>query len=190
MEQPFTRLPPLVRALAQGLAPLLDKPFAFFGHSLGAFVAFELAQELRRQSSLQPARLLVSAASAPQSPRQNRPVHALPDEEFLSELRQLNGVPGKVLEDSELMQLMLPMLRADFAMFETYQYMPEPPLDCALSGFGGLQDRRVSREDIEAWREQTSGLFSLRMLPGDHFFLNTAQPLLLQQISQELRIGE
>ena len=190
MEPPFTRLPPLVRALARGLAPLLDKPFAFFGHSLGAFVAFELAQELRRQSSLQPARLLVSAASAPQSPRQNRPVHALPDEEFLSELRQLNGVPGKVLEDSELMQLMLPMLRADFATFETYQYMPEPPLDCALSGFGGSQDRRVSREDMEVWREQTSGPFSLRMLPGDHFFLNTAQPLLLQQISQELRIGE
>jgi len=190
MEPPFTRLPPLVRALAQGLAPLLDKPFAFFGHSLGAFVAFELARQLRSQSSLQPARLLVSAASAPQIPPKNRPVHALPEEEFLSELWQLNGIPGKVMGDPELMQFMLPMLRADFAIFETYQYMPEPPLDCALSGFCGLQDQRVSRADMEAWRDQTSGLFSLRALPGDHFFLNTAQPLLLQQLSQELRFGE
>ena len=190
MEPPFTRLPPLVRALAQGLTPLLDRPFAFFGHSLGALVAFELARQLRGQSGLRPARLLVSAAGAPQIPRRNRPVHALPEEEFLSELRQLNGVPAKVLEDWELMQLLLPMLRADFAIFETYQYMPEPPLDCALSGFCGLQDQKVSREDMEAWRGQTSGLFSLRVLPGDHFFLNTAQPLLLQRLYQELGIGE
>jgi medium-chain acyl-[acyl-carrier-protein] hydrolase len=167
----------------------MDKPFAFFGHSLGAFVAFELARQLRRQSGLQPARLMVSAAGAPQIPRRNRPVHALPEEEFLSELRQLNGVPAKVLQDSELMQLLLPMLRADFAVFETYQYMPESPLDCALTGFCGLQDQQVRREDMEAWRDQTHGAFSLRMLPGDHFFLNAAQPL-LQQLSNELRIGD
>jgi medium-chain acyl-[acyl-carrier-protein] hydrolase len=187
MEMLFTRLAPLVRALAQGLAPLLDKPFGFFGHSLGALVAFELTRQLRRQSGPQPVHLLVSAARAPQMPRKDRPIHALPEEEFLGELHRLNGIPGKVLEDTELMQFMLPILRADFAVFETYQYSAEPPLGCALAGFGGLQDRRVSSEDIEAWRDQTSASFSLRMFPGDHFFLNAAQPLLLQQIAQELR---
>ncbi len=85
------------------------------------------------------------------------------------------------------MQFMLPILRADFAVYETYSYSPEPPLTCAISGFGGLQDQRVSRADLEAWRDQTSVSFSLRMFPGDHFFLNGAQPHLLRLLSQDLR---
>jgi len=186
METPFTQLSPLVQALAQALVPLLDKPFAFFGHSLGALVGFELARHLRIQSGLQPVRLFVSADRAPQTPPRDRPIHALPEEEFLVELRRLNGIPGKVWEEADLMQIMLPVLRADFAVYETYVYSAEPPLSCPISIFGGLQDRRVSRGDLEAWRDQTSVSFSLRMFPGDHFFLNAAQSLLLQALSQEL----
>jgi medium-chain acyl-[acyl-carrier-protein] hydrolase len=187
METPFTQLSPLVQAVAQALVPLLDKPFAFFGHSLGALVGFELARQLRRQSGVQPVRLFVSADRAPQIPRRDRPIHALPEGEFLEELRRLNGIPGKVLEEVELMQIMLPVLRADFAVYETYGYATEPPLNCPISTFGGLQDHRVSRGDLEAWRDQTSGSFSLRMFSGDHFFWNTTQPLLLQVLFQELR---
>ncbi|HVB29716.1 MAG TPA: alpha/beta fold hydrolase [Terriglobia bacterium] len=187
METPFTQISPPVEALAQALAPLLGKPFAFFGHSLGALVGFELARQLRRQSGVQPVRLFVSADRAPQIPHRGRPIHALPEEEFLGELRRLNGIPKKVLEDVELMRIMLPVLRADFAVYETYAYSTEPPLNCPISTFGGLQDHRVSRGDLEAWRDQTSVSFSLRMFPGDHFFLNTIQPLLLQALSQELR---
>jgi medium-chain acyl-[acyl-carrier-protein] hydrolase len=187
METPFARLSPLVEALAQALVPLLDKPFAFFGHSLGALVGFELARQLRRQPGVQPARLFVSAGRAPQIPPRGQPIHALPEEEFMAELRRLNGTPGKVLEHAELMQSMLPILRADFAVYETYVYATEPPLDCFISGFGGLQDQRVSRGDLEAWRGQTSVSFSLRMFHGNHFFLSATQPLLLQALSQELR---
>jgi medium-chain acyl-[acyl-carrier-protein] hydrolase len=187
METPFTQLSPLVQALAQALAPLLDKPFAFFGHSLGALVSFELARQLRRQSGVQPVRLFVSAARAPQIPSRSRPIHAVPESEFLIELRRINGIPGKVLGNAELMQIMLPVLRADFAVYETYVHSTERPLDCFISSFGGAQDHRVSRGDLEAWRDQTSASFSLRMFPGDHFFLNTTQPLLLQILSQELR---
>jgi medium-chain acyl-[acyl-carrier-protein] hydrolase len=186
METPLTQLSPLVEALAKALVPLLDKPFAFFGHSLGALVGFELARQLRRQSGVQPVRLFVSADRAPQIPHRDRPLHALPDGEFLVELRRLNGSPGKVLEDGELMQIMLPILRADFAVYETYVYATEPPLNCPISTFGGLQDHRVSRGDLDAWRAQTSVSFSLRMFPGDHFFWNAAQPLLLQVLSREL----
>ena len=189
METPFTQISPPVEALAQALAPLLGKPFAFFGHSLGALVGFELARQLRRQSGVQPVRLFVSADRAPQIPHRGRPIHALPEEEFLGELRRLNGIPKKVLEDVELMQIMIPVLRADFAVYETYAYSFEPPLNCPISTFGGLQDDRVSRGDLEAWRDQTSVSFSLRMFPGDHFFLHAAQPLLLQVLSQELRGG-
>ena len=187
METPFTQLTPLVQALTQALAPLLDKPFAFFGHSLGALVSFELARQLRRQSGVQPVHMFVSADCAPQIPQRNSPIHALPEEEFLVELRRLNGIPGKVLEELDLMQIMLPVLRADFAVYETYAYSAEAPLNCPFSIFGGLEDRRVSRGELEAWRDQTSVSFSLRMFPGDHFFLNATQPLLLQVMSEELR---
>jgi medium-chain acyl-[acyl-carrier-protein] hydrolase len=187
MEPPFTRLSPLIHALAQALTPLLDKPFAFFGHSLGALLSFELARRLRRQYGVQPVRLFISADRAPQIPNRDPPTHNLPEGEFLTELRRLKGTPGELLEDEELMQIMLPVLRADFALYETYAYSTEPPLNCPISAFGGLQDPRVNRGDLEAWRDQTTVSFSLRMFPGDHFFLNTAQPALLQALSQELR---
>jgi medium-chain acyl-[acyl-carrier-protein] hydrolase len=187
MEAPFTRLSPLVQALAQALAPLLDKPCAFFGHSLGALIGFELARELRRRSGAGPDHLFVSAARAPQIAPRDRPLHDLPESELLAELRQLNGSPQAVLEDQELMELLLPAVRADFAVCETYAYVSEPPLACSISGFGGEQDRRVAQRDLDSWRDQTSARFSLRMFPGDHFFLNRMPPLLLQSISQDLR---
>ncbi len=187
MERPFTQLASLVEALAQALIPLLDKPFAFFGHSLGALVGFELARHLRSLYGVHPVRLIVSASRAPQFPHRDRPIHTSSEEEFLAQLRRLNGTPGELLEHAELMEIMLPVLRADFALYETYVYSPEPPLGCPISAFGGLQDRKVSDSDLDGWRDQTSASFSLRTFPGDHFFLNTTQPLLLRVLSQELR---
>jgi medium-chain acyl-[acyl-carrier-protein] hydrolase len=184
-ERPFTRLSPLVEALAQALAPILDRPFAFFGHSLGALVSFELARQIRRQYGVHPVRFFVSAGRAPHIPHRVPPIHTLPDKEFLTELHRLNGTASELLDHEELMEIMLPLLRADFALYETYVYLAEPPLDCPISAFGGLQDHRVCKSDLEAWRAHTSGSFSLRMFPGDHFFLK--QPLLLQALSQELR---
>jgi medium-chain acyl-[acyl-carrier-protein] hydrolase len=187
MEPPFTQLSPLVQALAEALFPLLDKPFAFFGHSLGALVSFELARRLRRQYAVQPVRLFISADRAPQIPNRDPAIHSLPEGEFLTELRRLKGTPTELLEDEEVMQIMLPVLRTDFAVYETYRYSTEPPLNCPISAFGGLQDHRVNRGDLEAWRDHTGVSFSLTMFPGDHFYLNTTQPALLQALSQELR---
>ena len=185
VERPYTQLSPLVEALAQALAPLLDRPFAFFGHSLGALVSFELARRIRRQYGVHPVRLFVSAGRAPQILHRGLPIHTLPDKEFLMELRRLNGTPSELLDHAELMELMLPLLRADFAVYETYQYSSEAPLNCPISAFGGLQDNKVSDSDLDAWRVQTSVSFSLRMFPGDHFFLQ--QPLLLRALFQELQ---
>ena len=189
MERPFTDLSSLIQVLAQALSSLLDKPFAIFGHSLGALMGFELARQLRRQYGVSPARLFISAGCAPQIPRRGSPIHTLPAKEFLAEVRRLNGIPKEVLEHDELMEIVIPLLRADFALYEAYVYSAEPPLNCPISAFGGLQDRKVTHRDLEAWRDQTTGAFSLRMLPGDHFFLNTTQPLLLQMLSQELHRG-
>lgn len=186
MERPFTEMSPLVEVLAPALSSLLDKPFAIFGHSLGALVGFELARQLRRQYGVNPVRLFVSAGSAPQVPHRDRPINLMPAKEFVAHVHRLHGIPMELLAHEELMEIVIPLLRADFTLYETYKYSAEPLLNCPISTFGGLQDGRVGHGDLEAWRDETTASFSLRMLPGDHFFLKTAQPLLLQMISQEL----
>lgn|SRR5882724_5978868 len=186
-EPPFDRITPLVRALAPQLSPYLNKPFAFFGHSLGALISFELARLLRKESRRQPVHLFVSGHSAPQIKDAEPRTFDLPTAAFIEELRRLNGTPKEVLEHPELIGLMTPILRADFAISQTYQYVNEAPLDCHLTAFGGLQDADVSREHLEAWRTQTRANFNLRMFPGDHFFLNSSRPALLQALSLELK---
>ncbi|MGF1523405.1 MAG: thioesterase II family protein [Leptolyngbyaceae cyanobacterium] len=185
-ETAFTQLAPLVDAIASAIIPYLDKSFAFFGHSMGGLVSFELARLLRRNAQCNPVHLFVSGRRAPQLPATDKPIHALSDPKFLQEIRRLNGTPNTVLENAELMQLMLPTLRADFTLLETYVYRYEPPLSCPITTFGGLQDSEVSVEALEAWCEQTSATFSLKMLPGDHFFLHFSQFSLMQLIRQEL----
>jgi surfactin synthase thioesterase subunit len=186
-EKPYTRIGDLVQTVAEALRPLLDLPFALFGHSMGAVAAFELARELRRRHALLPTRLFVSGARAPQRPNPDPPIHHLPDEEFVAEVRRrYDGIPGAVLENPELVQLLLPALRADFALFESYVYSEESPIGCAVSCFGGLDDDRVSREDLEAWSGNTAGSFSLRMFPGDHFFLHSAEESVRQAVCDQL----
>jgi medium-chain acyl-[acyl-carrier-protein] hydrolase len=164
-----------------------DKPFAFFGHSMGAVISFELTRYLRREHGIQPCQLFVSGNPAPQVPPREPPIYDLPQSEFLNEIRQLNGTPPELLDHPELMSLLIPMLRADFKLVQTYVYSAESPLDCPITAFGGLDDEKVTREDLDAWREQTTGNFSIHMLPGDHFFIQTYQPLLLRRLSIELQ---
>jgi medium-chain acyl-[acyl-carrier-protein] hydrolase len=187
LEPPFTSLPPLVQALAQALAPHLDKPFTFYGHGMGALVSFELARQLRRQHGPKPTHLFVSGRSAPQIPHSHPPIHALPEPEFLDKLRSAHAAPKEALEQTEVMQLLLPILRADLAVCETYVYTSELPLDCPISVFGDLQDRAGRRDHLEAWRNQTKAVFAIQMIPGDHFALPTAQAFFLRALSVELR---
>lgn len=185
---PITQLDTLVSELAQNLLPFLDKPFAIFGHSMGALISFELTHLLRFKYGLTPLHLFISARRAPQILPTKPPIHNLPEAEFLEELRLLNGTPKAVLENAELMQLFLPVLRADFAILETYVYTQKPPLACPITVFGGLQDREVSYGNLEAWREQAIASFSLQMIDGDHFFIHSAQNILLQSIVQQLQV--
>jgi medium-chain acyl-[acyl-carrier-protein] hydrolase len=185
-EIPFRRTQELVPLLAEAVKPFLDKPFAIFGYSLGAVIGFELTRLLRQTSSASPMHLFVAGRRAPQVSVDRSPRYALPDEEFISELRKLNGTPQEVLEHPELVQLMLPLVRADFELDETYVYRAEPPLDVPLSAYGGLEDPDVTREHLESWCEQTTASFDLIMFPGDHFFLHTSSSQLFQAINQQL----
>lgn len=185
-EEPFRSLTELVRATADALLPYLGQPFALFGHSIGAIIGFELARHLRREHSLEPIHLFVSGSDAPQTRETGEATYALPEEEFLAEISRLKGTPKEALEHPELMRLALPALRADFEVLQTYVYSREPPLGCSITAYGGLQDEEVSRDNLEGWCEQTTAHFSMRMFPGDHFFLHAAQPLLLKAIAAEL----
>jgi medium-chain acyl-[acyl-carrier-protein] hydrolase len=185
LEPPFRRLTAMVEALAPPLLPYMDRPFAFFGHSMGAMISFELARWLRRAGRALPVELFVSGRRAPQLPT-DPPSYDWAEADFIAELRRLNGTPQEVLEHRDLMQLILPQLRADFEVVQTYQYTPEPPLDCPVSVFGGLEDCGANRELLAPWRAQTTGPFSLQMFPGDHFFLHTEEPLFLRTLAKKL----
>lgn len=188
MEPLFTNLTPLIDDLASEIRPYLHKPFVFFGHSMGALVSFELTRKLRSIQAELPLHLFVSAFRAPQLPDPDTPIHALPYAEFIDELHRLNGTPRSVLENSEIMQIMEPILRADFSICETYIYQPEPPLHCPISVFGGLQDADISQAQLADWQHQTRRTCKVAMFEGDHFYLTDQRASLLQNISQQLTL--
>lgn len=185
-EAAFTRLTSLVEALMEGLRPTLDMPFAFFGHSMGALIGFELTRYLRRNALPMPMQLFVSAHRGPQLPMRRAPAHTLSDDELIDLLRRFGGTPQAVLQHAELMKIVLPVLRADFELCETYNYQPEAPLNCPISAFGGEQDTQVNAQELQAWQQQTLHNLTISMFPGDHFFLHSQQALLLQTLAQQL----
>ena len=185
-EPPFTRLTPLIETLASILSSRLDKPFAFFGHSMGALICFELTRYIRKHFSLSPVQLFIAGYPAPQT-KASKPILSLRPEQILQKIESFQGTPEVVLQNAELMQVMMPALLADFELCETYQYSAQEPLDCAISAFGGWEDPAVSRESLALWANQAGRTFTLRMLPGNHFFVRSRQQLLLQFISHDLR---
>lgn len=174
-EEPGTRWEPLVDRLLADMEPYLDRRYALAGHSLGALLAFELARLARARGRPEPGALIVSGARPPGAPRREPDLHALPDAEFLAELdRRYEGIPPAVRSEPELLSLLLPVLRADLTVFETYRHSPGPPLGVPILAMGGEADRLVSAEDVRGWREYTAGAFEAAFFPGGHFFIQTA----------------
>lgn len=183
---PFTRLAPLLHALEAALLPYLNEPFAFFGHSMGALISFELARQLRRSCDRHPIHLFAAGRRAPQIPDADAPIYHLPDDSFIAELHQLNGISDLVMQDAQLLQLVLPTLRADVELCETYTYVEEAPLDCSITVLGGLNDTMVPQADLAAWKEQTTAGCTLRMFTGDHFFVQSARKQVVGVVGQDL----
>lgn len=185
-EQPLDRLEPVVADLMATVADESDLPFAIFGYSLGALLGFELAWRLAQERGIAPMHLLVAAARAPIWPRPLNQLCDLPDARLLEGLRMMNGTPRELLEHRQLMEIMLPVVRADFAVAERYQYRPGPLPSCPVTAFCGSADPVVSREAMGAWAECTTSAFALHELPGDHFFLRSARRPLLNKIAETL----
>jgi len=179
-DPPYTNLRALAESLAVQLQPYVQKPFALFGHSVGALLAFELTTSLRRQSAPMPRVLFLSAHRAPHLPLHRKPLYQLPDAEFLQEVRAIGGTPAAVFATQALLDLVLPALRADFTALDTYRFVPEAPLACPLVLYAGRKDTEAPPQDVATWKEYTTRPTILQLFPGDHFFLRADRDLLLQ----------
>ncbi|MEM8603919.1 MAG: alpha/beta fold hydrolase, partial [Cyanobacteria bacterium P01_H01_bin.121] len=184
-EAPLTQLTEVIQTLGPLIQPYLTGPFSFLGHSLGGLIAFELAQWLQCRGSQPPVKLWISAARAPHLTSSDPPLHTQTDAGLLAELKRYGGTPTAVLSHPELMSLMLPTIRADFCILETYSYQPQPPLQSQLCAIWGEHDPIVSQADVAAWRSHTAQQFSLQAWPGDHFFVQ--HPQFVQYLAKQLQ---
>ncbi len=184
-EAPFTNLEPLTETVVEAMASELDVPYALFGHSMGALVAFEAARRLDAGPGRRPSLLLVSGRAAPHSRPRERMIHQLPDDHFINYLQQVNGTQPEIFEDRSLLDILLPVLRADFTVCETYVYRPGQQLTCPITSFGGLEDLEVAEADVAAWSIHSAARFQLNMLSGGHFFINSERARLVSLVARE-----
>ncbi|XP_033639702.1 S-acyl fatty acid synthase thioesterase, medium chain-like [Asterias rubens] len=192
----YSNLDLLIEELCRILLPSLqEKPFSFFGHSMGAIVCFELACYLKKHHNLEPVHMFLSGATAPYSTlRQekvtDKPLDQLTDDEFLERLGKLGGTPKEVLANKSLIRLFIPVIRADLILLEKYskEAPSDPPLSCPMNFFDGAEDR-TRNHDIDNWKTISSGSFDVQLLPGEHFYLqqeeNTAK--IIQTIAEKLK---
>ena len=183
-EPALRSIPDLVTVLADALLPMFDRPFAFYGHSLGSLIAFELAHELRARGERLPAGLFPAAHQAPKYPH-GPAISELSEAALLAHVETMN--PGaKLSENPRLLKLVLPVLRVDLSLCDYYSYQPRPKLTCAINAFGGAEDN-ISPEALAAWGEETDGPFSAEILPGGHFFLSSERGPLLALLTRHCR---
>lgn len=180
--------------LELALTALLDElaaqnaRYVFFGHSMGASIAFELSRRLQKRQVQMPESLIVSGRRAPsyKPAHSENNIHDLPRHEFLDRLKKLNGTPDELLEHEDLMALMEPILRSDFKVIETWQHRPSEKLKVPMSVFSGEQDEHLSLESLEKWRDETESACDFSSFPGDHFYLQESETILLKKINENL----
>lgn len=185
-EEPISEIDLAVSILADEIVALGDLPFAFFGHSLGATIAFELVRFLEKEKNISPVYLFVSGRSAPQRLGEVAKTYQLSDEEFIENVKKLGGTPPGLLDNKELLDLILPALKADFQMVQNYSFLSGEPINCPIFAFGGTEDNFVFKENIEAWSELTEKEFASCFLEGDHFFINRQSKAMTDLIAEKL----
>lgn len=184
-ETPHRRMAPLVDGLLQGIRNSLVKPYAFFGHSMGALVAFELARALRREGLPLPQSIVVSGRRAPTVPNAEAPLHVLSDDAFVEALvRRYDAIPQVIRNEPELMALFVPVMKADFATFETHVHQDEAPLPCALAMYGGRDD--VQTPQMDGWADLFDGPARKRLFDGGHFYLADRRRAVAEALAEDV----
>lgn len=188
-ERPFVRIEEIVGEVRRNFALWNDKPFAFYGHSFGATVAFELSRQLSRSGAPTPFHLFAGAARPPHLERPFPPISQLPDEEFLEAVQtRYGGIPREIYADREVLEFFLPALRADFAAFETYSFEPGEPLEAPITVFSGDQDSMVSVDVLDQWAIHTNAGLDVTVLPGGHFFNGQSAAQLVRELQIRMRV--
>jgi medium-chain acyl-[acyl-carrier-protein] hydrolase len=188
-EPAFTRVDAIVDALFEVFPESwFTTPYVFFGYSMGALVAFELLRRFKQAGRPLPRKLVVAACRAPHFMSRFVPRHDMQDAEFLELVRRFGGTPDAILAEPELLKILLPTLRADFEVLDTYRYTQNGSgrIDLPFLVYGGTRDSHVKRSDLAGWREYTSGEFTLRLFPGGHFFINEVREQFFRTLRQDL----
>lgn len=186
-EPPLRRIATIAEALASALAPRLDRPYALFGHSMGALVCYETARALRRRGAPLPVALFLSGRRAPTVPDDGPPIHALSDADFVAAMcARYNGIPQVVLDQPDMMRMLVPVIRADIEALETYRHAPEAPLALPFVVLGGRDDPQMAPHNIADWRTLTAARYAERFFPGGHFYLQDDPATLVGALVESL----
>ena len=188
-EAAFVDFSRLVETLSAELLPWMDSPFAFFGHSMGALIAFETIIKLREMNGPMPTHLFISSFRAPHIPDPDPISPDLPNDQFVERLLQYEGMPQAILDNNELMELILPILRADFRVIDSYRFKQREPIDCPITLFGSMGDPKISKYEMEAWSNHTTAKFSSHYFHGGHFYIHESYPEVIGLIKQHVFSG-
>jgi len=184
-EAPFRRMAALIDALSKGINGWLEKPYSLFGHSMGALIAFELGREIRRRGLPLPRTTIVSGRRSPTVPNTERPLHLLPDDAFVDALvERYDAIPKVIRDEPELMALFMPVLKADFEIFESHHHVDEPPLASALGIYGGRADPQTRQMD--GWANLYAGAARTRLFDGGHFYLADQRRALADALAEDV----
>jgi len=184
-EPPFRRMEPLIDALTDAVAPLLDRPYALFGHSMGALIGYELGRAFERKRLPLPRTMIVSGRRSPTVPNTEAPLHRLPDDRFVEALvARYDAIPKVIRDEPELMALFLPVLKADFEVFESHHHTETRPLDCALAIYGGRSDPQTRQ--MAGWADLYSGPCRTRLFDGGHFYLADQRRALAEALAEDV----
>jgi surfactin synthase thioesterase subunit len=176
----------IVRQLAPEIVAMIRPPYAIFGHSMGAICAFEVSREIRRLNGPLPVSLFVAGRRAPSIPMVRTELAGLPPYELALLLRRLGGTPENVLDDPGMLELLQPLLAADFQVNEVYRYRAEPRLPIPITAFGGTRDQLASVTEVAGWQEEAGAQFRQLMLEGSHFAIFDHARAVLGQIVADL----
>ncbi|MEN3614746.1 alpha/beta fold hydrolase [Plantactinospora sp. ZYX-F-223] len=184
-EQCLDKIEDMADQVLRTLRPQIDTPVAFFGHSMGAVIAYEVARRLEHEAGVTLAALFASGRRAPSRSREEA-LHLRGEASIIAELRALSGTNAALLDDEELRQMILPAVRADYRAIERYRHRPGPELSCPMYVLVGASDPRTTRDEADAWRQHTTGEFTVQVFPGGHFYLTEVASRVIGAISDGL----
>lgn len=183
---PLSSISTVVEKLSDSLSNHDGIQFSFFGHSLGGLIAFELARSLKKRGLMQPSNIIISGCESPRKHMSSGSVHLLDDHDLIEFIKSFNGITDEIINDKRIMHMLLPKIRADFSLAQSYLYMPSDKIDSDLVILSGREDVRSGDDFLLEWQLETSGKCDFNYFRGDHFFINENLSDIIKLINKKL----